>query len=329
MKRLRHAFITVLFLMAFGFAGSTWAQETTVFETLLDPDGVAANVAQETASQLEEAGYRILTLRQAGMDEACIGEAWVVAAYQPGSADALFGLNEQTAPYALTERMVVFEDEDGTHTAMVNPESILKTVFLDSEDAVALAGSRRGQVRSVLGATSDRGYGQRRDRGLIGKTMGVMAGGSFDGKLDVLLAVNELSVQDVADRIESRFGEPDKEWGLEVAYRLDVQERDLVVFGITGDRMEAKSFSIVGAGSDRERKDLTCPGTAYAAAYPIEMVVKTVNGQTVVEAVDAMFRMKMFFEDAGKWAFMKNMGMPGSLAGEMKSRLEYAVGDAL
>jgi hypothetical protein len=30
-----------------------------------------------------------------------------------------------------------------------------------------------------------------------------------------------------------------------------------------------------------------------------------------------MYRMKMYFEDAGKWAFMKNMGMPGSIEEEI------------
>ena len=50
------------------------------------------------------------------------------------------------------------------------------------------------------------------------------------------------------------------------------------------------------------------------------------NGNDVeIEMVDAMFRMKMYFEDAGKWAFMKNMTMPGSLAGEIKDRVEFAL----
>ena len=31
--------------------------------------------------------------------------------------------------------------------------------------------------------------------------------------------------------------------------------------------------------------------------------------------------MKMYFEDAGKWAFMKNMGMRGSIADEMTAQI--------
>jgi len=44
--------------------------------------------------------------------------------------------------------------------------------------------------------------------------------------------------------------------------------------------------------------------------------------------VDAMFRMKMYFEDAGKWAFMKNMGMPGSLADEIRVKVRESLGEA-
>ena len=35
-------------------------------------------------------------------------------------------------------------------------------------------------------------------------------------------------------------------------------------------------------------------------------------------------RMKMYFEDAGKWAFMKNMGMPGSIASETEAQIQAA-----
>jgi hypothetical protein len=33
--------------------------------------------------------------------------------------------------------------------------------------------------------------------------------------------------------------------------------------------------------------------------------------------LDEMYRMKVYFEDAGKWAFMKNMRMPGQIEDEI------------
>ena len=38
-----------------------------------------------------------------------------------------------------------------------------------------------------------------------------------------------------------------------------------------------------------------------------------------------MYRMKLYFEDAGKWAFMKNMGMPGSIQDEVAAQVRPAV----
>jgi hypothetical protein len=37
-----------------------------------------------------------------------------------------------------------------------------------------------------------------------------------------------------------------------------------------------------------------------------------------VVTVDGMYRMKMYFEDAGKMKFAANMGMPGSLEDEIR-----------
>ena len=69
---------------------------------------------------------------------------------------------------------------------------------------------------------------------------------------------------------------------------------------------------------------MRCPGTAHAAAYPIEILF--VQKQTVVwvRLLDTMYRMKMFFEDAGKMTFAKNMGMPGSIKKEIKNKIKQA-----
>ena len=47
-------------------------------------------------------------------------------------------------------------------------------------------------------------------------------------------------------------------------------------------------------------------------------------GAVRVRVVDTMYRMKMYFEDAGKWAFMKNMGMPGSVEDEIAAQVRAA-----
>ena len=93
----------------------------------------------------------------------------------------------------------------------------------------------------------------------------------------------------------------------------------MVILGVSGAAMEAKAFGIVGAGGDDARSKFSCPGLAYAAAFPVELVIRRDGGQVRVEAIDAMFRMKMYFEDAGQMKFARNMMMPGSIADELKA----------
>lgn len=302
------------------------AQSLPIFETVFDSGQSLSQTVDQVQFRLTTAGFQLLSTRDAGTDAECEGDVRVISAWLPGAMDPLFNLNPITAPYALVDRVAIFEDEDGVHVATIHAGSLWRTVLLDHPRASTLAASHRDALRSALGAEAARGFGQSRTEGLIGKTMGVMAGGSFDGKLGNVVELDGTSVQAVADAIASRFDAASGDWGMQIAWRVDLADRDMAIFGVTSSSMEAKSFSIVGAGSDESRENLACPGTAYAAAYPIELVVRKQDGRVVVETVDAMFRMKMFFEDAGKWAFMKNMTMPGSLASEIKARVEFAIG---
>ncbi len=98
-----------------------------------------------------------------------------------------------------------------------------------------------------------------------------------------------------------------------------------VLFGITRPRTEGLSFDI--AGSSREDEHNKCPGLDHSAAYPIEVLVIKENGGISVYTPREMFRMDMFFWDAGMGAFMNHMSMPGILdesIGRALLRDEYA-----
>ena len=256
-------------LLATMLVGTVYSQNARVFETMMEgPAGIEVLETQAT-SMLEDAGYTILATRESGVADECTGAVRVISAVNMSTMDELFALNPRTAPYALVDRIALFEDETGVYFSTIQPASLLRTVFLDDAGVDALAASRRSQMRNALGATMDRGYGQDRKKGHIGKTMGVMAGGPFNEKIGVVAEAANLTVMEAADRITAGFDAPDMDWDMEIAYRLDVPERDLVIMGVTSDEMEARSFSIVGSGSDKERKEIACAGTAYAAAYPI------------------------------------------------------------
>jgi hypothetical protein len=178
---------------------------------------------------------------------------------------------------------------------------------------------------AVPGSPSDKQYGQTRAEGYIGKTMGVMAGGSFDGKLVDQAVVRGGNWKEVAAKVRRGLSQKSKQWGMHLIYELELPPFETVVFGATGTPMDSKSFSIVGAGADESREKFKCAGLAHAAAYPIEIVVAKEDDAVKVRLVEVMFRMKMYFEDAGKWAFMKNVRMPGSIQDELDEQVKTAL----
>jgi len=84
-----------------------------------------------------------------------------------------------------------------------------------------------------------------------------------------------------------------------------------VVLGITRPQTEGLSFQI--AGSKRETNSYKCPGVDHLVAYPIEVLITQKDGQLKVSTPREMFRMDMYFWDAGKMAFMNHMSMPSVL----------------
>lgn len=282
--------------------------------------------ATAIADALRGAGWGVLAIHAVGGDRNCSYNAHVVVAHHPAHTTALLARGAAAA-FAIPVRLAVFEDEGGVHVAMVNPLSIERTIVAESglePSGRALIGDVARLVAGAVRAPrAERPYGQARERGLIGKTMGVMAGGPFVGQVKVLAtspATANADVKGVADPIWERLRQPSAgEWQLKGIYRLDLVDQGVVILGVSGAVMETKAFRIVGAGGDEARSSFKCPGLSHAAAFPLEVVVRREGADVKVEAIDAMFRMKMYFEDAGRMKFARNMGMPGSIADELKA----------
>ncbi|HEX4932355.1 MAG TPA: hypothetical protein VFV33_04195 [Gemmatimonadaceae bacterium] len=282
--------------------------------------------ASAIADALKGASFVVLADHAVGGDRSCSFGARVIVAHSPAHAASLLP-RSATAPFAIPLRLAVYEDERGVHVAMVNLLSIERTIVAESGLEAAGRSLVSDMARLVATATrtsrAERSYGQPRDRGLIGKTMGVMAGGPFAGQVKVLTSSpvsSNADLKGVADPIWERLRQPPKgEWQLRGIYRLDLVEQGVVILGVSGAAMETRAFRIVGAGSDDARSDFKCPGLAHAAAFPVEVIVRRDGSQAKVEVIDAMFRMKMYFEDAGRMKFARNMGMPGSIADELRA----------
>jgi hypothetical protein len=291
--------------------------------------GTPAELAAAIAEAAPAAGFETLALVPVGSPEGCGYTASVVALYQPDYATKVLTANRKTGPFAIVDRVNVFEDESGVHVSVVNPRSILRTVLLDDEAHSALIEQHLADLRElVLGAVegeaSEQEYGKVRKKGHIGRTMGVMAGGPFDKKVQDVSVVGGEDWRVMSGKVEEALKVKGPKWGTGLAYALELPDFELTVFGITGTPLDTQSFRIVGAGADKSRKKLACPGLAHAGAYPIEVVVSR-EGETIrTQIVESMYRMKMYFEDAGKWAFMKNMGMPGSIESETATQIQAA-----
>jgi hypothetical protein len=302
-------------------------KEYGVYEYVVrQAQGTIEQLSSDIASAASKGGWIVAATLDAGVPEGCPNKACVIVLYQVSYVKSILGANGKTGPFTAIDRINIFSDEQGAHVGVVNPHSIIRTVLMDDAKYNDLAEQHLQALRalilsSVKGTASDKQYGEMRDEGFIGKTMGVVAGGRFDEKVENLYSVPNGSLAGIADKVEQALKENGKRWGLHAAYRVTLKEEGTEIIGVTGTQMEGKSFDIVGAGSDDSRGDDKCPGLAHAGAYPIELVVTTENDAVVVRMVDAMFRMKMYFEDAGKWAFMKNMSMPGSLNDEITDRL--------
>jgi uncharacterized protein (DUF302 family) len=290
-------------------------------------DVPVAAVTETVRGALETAGWQVLAVHEVGRPEACSYEGRVLVAHSPGYASAVRPYGTQAA-FAVPQRVLVFEDEDGVHVSAVDMRGLNRTIVDEQVPGSAWQPWHDRLADAVTTAFDDVAppwpYGQLRDEGRISRTFGIMAGGPFVEKVEVAGSVDasEGSVADIATRIQHSFAGPgDGEWALQSVYRLELPESDAVLLGVSGSPMEAKAFSIVRHGGDDRREDWACPGLDHAAAFPLELLVVQVDDRVEVRIIDEMYRMKMYFEDAGKVAFAKNMGMPGSIEDELRNRV--------
>lgn len=277
-----------------------------------------------------DAGWTILADYGMGVPEKnCSFRAHGISAVSDSYVNRVLAYGPRAA-FALPIRFGVFEDEAGVHVAAFNPLSLNRTVISETDfaegSAVAVAALQQ-IVAPFDGYLVDSEYGQMRDQGLIKKTMGLIAGGAFEGKIEEAASVDVEEYGGLLATAEHLYSgledaADDYDWKMRPMYLLDLSDRGVVVIGMTSEAMEAKAFDIVKEGTDEAREDYACPGLAHAAAFPLELVLVEEDGEVKVLIIDAMFRMKMYFEDAGKMKFAANMKMPPSLEGEMRDKIE-------
>jgi len=309
------------------------AQEYGVFMRVAEaPDGTVQEVSAQVESAVARAGWTLLAAYDAGVNaDDCSYQARVLVVDWPEHTRVVMAQGSHGA-YAAPLRVSVFEDELGVHVSAVNPRSLNRTIVEEEgmdEEWGRLADGFRMTLANEIGVTPAEGeFGQFRKKGRIGRTMGVMAGGPFLEKLKHVTTVpaGEGGAAAIAQALFETLetGGPGEEWGVRPVY-LMTPAPGVAVLGVTGERIESRSYSIVDKGSDKNRSDFACPGLDHSAAYPVEVVLTQEGEMVEIHMVDEMFRMKMFFEDAGKMKFARNMRMPGSIEDEIKNLIRAAL----
>jgi uncharacterized protein (DUF302 family) len=281
--------------------------------------GMKADIGKTTETiktALTDAGFEVIASYENGVPEGCNFRAMTVV-FTNGDYSSKVLAGGQDKAFGLPHRIGVYEDESGLNVAVVNPIHMNRTFYLNnSKDADAEA--ELGKIMDALKGVGNMVMvqaGQIRTEGEIGG----MGGGRFPDKL-IAAATSGKSVADAAKALAD--GISDKAaWHSVYTYQPNEK---VAVVGITNTAAtEGRAFSI--AGDKRSGKNYKFPGLDHAAAFPVEVVVYESGGKTTAHIVVEMWRMKLYFEDAGTWAFMKNMAMPGDIEDEITAAVKAAL----
>lgn len=315
MRKFKIAAMTALAVLALCANAFAAAKTQGVYVQMIH--GLKADPAQ-TASKaeaaLKEAGFATLATFDNGTPAGCRFKAFTVVFTKDSYAAKVIAGGPDKA-FALPLRLSVYEDETGTNVEMMNPVSVNRTIFRGNsmdEPAQKVVDEVAAALKSV-GTVSMKQIGQLRDSGEITG----MGGGAFPEKI-VTSATSAKPANEVAEMIKK--GVADK-GGWHTVYTYTAG--DVSVVGLTNKKTEARAYGI--AGEKRATKANPCPGIDHSSAFPIEVVIYKKGGSTSVNILTEMWRMKLYFQDAGNWAFMKNMAMPGDIQKEIDAAIKKAV----
>jgi len=250
-------------------------------------------------------------------------------------------------------RIGVYQDENGTQVSITNPETMTRIICNDLNDEdyqtvikasqLVKENLRKAILSSVTGENVSVQMSPVRSEARIRKAkkdMIMMVGAmTFFKNRNQFPTLREEPIGDdaketivkVLAEVEENIkkfnpNEKDVKYNWTADPEADLKWRKVctvkeegfnaAVIGLTRNRTEALSFHI--CGMKREKDVNTVPGIDHVTAYPIEVVVFEEGGKIKVASAREMFRMDMFFWDAGKMAFMKYMNMPKMLDKSIK-----------
>lgn len=311
----RKTFLFICMTLALSASLSFAAEHGVYVKVVEKAKGSFDEVSNKVDSALKNAGWEILATYTSGVPEGCAFRSKVIVFSSPVYAKSILS-NGVKAAFALPLRAGIYEDESGINVAVLNPASINRTMIhetkLDDLSLSTINSIVEVISKGVPGSVVRKQIGEIRTKGRVGG----MGGGDFPDKIvEVYAATNDsdAALKKISESVMKGILENRKNWKL--LYTLDLSSQGAIIFGVTETKMEGRAFRI--AGEKRSSDSYKFPGIDHNTAFPIEVIVYKEGGKVRVAVLDGMYRMKVYFEDAGKWAFMKNMGMPGQIQGEI------------
>jgi len=303
-------------LMSVLFVSVSFASEYGVYVKVIEKaQGSFDEVSNKVDSALKNAGWEVLAAYTTGVPEGCKFRSRVIVFSSPAYAKSILS-NGAKAAFALPLRAGIYEDETGIHVAVLNPASLNRTIIHETKLNDLSLSTTNSIVdaisKHVPGTVAKKQIGEIRSKGKVGG----MGGGDFLDKVEEVYAApddSDATFKKVWESVKKGVLENKKNWKL--ISTLDLSAYGAVIFGVTEAKMEGRAFGI--AGEKRASDSYKFPGIDHGSAFPIEVIVYKEGGKVKVVILNEMYRMKVYFEDAGNWAFMKNMKMPGQIQDEI------------
>ncbi len=325
MKRLIFFMLFTLFF-PFLLPDSVFCGETARDQQEKEGNGVFIKVVESAEGEFEELskqlqsafkaiGWDVLAVYDSSVPVGCFFRSRVFVVNSSEYNEKILSKSNYNI-FVIPLRASIYEDEKGINIAVLNPITLNRIGF-EGFDAYS---------EKVLDTIADsiskhiKGKKVMKDVGPLwatSKTRGIGGGYLKDNIVEVYKAryKSDTLFKTLAKDVKRAILYNRRGWNL--TYTLDLSDKGFVIYGITKPQVEERAFDITG--KRRVANKNICPGIDHASAFPVEVVVNSKGEDMRVEILKEMYRMKLYFADAGEWAFVRHFLMPGQIEDEIVS----------
>jgi uncharacterized protein (DUF302 family) len=308
----------------FFFVSASFADQYGVYVKVIEnAKGTFDEVSDKVESALSKARWKVLASFDTGVPEKSVFQSRVIVFSSSEYEKNILSYGAKAA-FALPLRVGVYEDSAGIHVVLLNPVSINRTILngtpAEEKKVTEFSLKTLNSITSIItnsvpGDAVTIQLGEIRSKGKIGGKYG----GDFADKIKDAYTSRNASDLNFRKIIEDvHYGIINNRKGWRLIYTLNFPSHGVVMYGITKERMEAKTFSIV-RDMQSEKQHNNFPLLFYNTAFPMEVIVYRDEGTVKVVVLDEMYRMKLYFHEIEKWKlFFKYYTIPGQIQEEIE-----------